>query len=574
MKSLHSKLSGIAPFIFFPLLIIFRKGKYTLYGCIFLVLLSLSSCYLNYYTTNTRSSVDANTMTRLKSENKYFIIHFFNSTYGLENMYMEGDTLHGKLVGLTNEHLKYLHPATVEKNRYKRADEAQALMEVHMYTNANNKPGDSIFAASLSSFNRSDIYEFNGAATRKNHILSTVGIVATVVGIASFITFAIAIASLGSGCNCPQVYLDNAGTYSFKGGLYSGAVYSTLERIDYLPLKEIPADAKSISFKISNAKNEEQFINNVHLIQVNHVPDVTILPDRHGNFFSYSSIASPLSVSTDGKNNLKNVLVKTDQVYYSFDNRANENGLSDLILTFNKPHNTDKAKLIIHGRNTYWGGLLHKEFISYFGDGFEKWREKQEKADPKELEKWQTDQALPLMVYIKTSTGWKFVDYYPLIGNTATRDMIMEINTEKIEEETIKLKIETAYRFWDLDFAGIDYSTNDNIINTIIEPDKAVASDSTDERTILRSSDHQYAHLTGDESIYFKYTVPVSPKNNLSSYFLVSSGYYHNLEQITGKTNFMELYKFQKKGAFDKFSREKYQQTLEVASMLNGTKKK
>jgi len=179
-----------------------------------------------------------------------------------------------------------------------------------------------------------------------------------------------------------------------------------------------------------------------------------------------------------------------------------------------------------------------------------------------------------LMVYIKTSTGWKFVDYYPLIGNTATRDMIMEINTEKIEEETIKLKIETAYRFWDLDFAGIDYSTNDNIIKTIIEPDKAVASDSTDERTILRSSDHQYAHLTGDESIYFKYTVPVSPKNNLSSYFLVSSGYYHNLEQITGKTNFMELYKFQKKGAFDKFSREKYQQTLEVASMLNGTKKK
>lgn len=571
MKSLHSKLSGIAPFIFFPILIICRKGKYTLYGCIFLVLLSLSSCYLNYYSTNTRASIDANTMTRLKSENKYFIIHFFNSTYGLEDMYVEGDTIHGKLVGLTNKHLKYLHPATVEKNRYKRADEAQTLMEVHLYTNANNKQGDSILSASLSSFNRSDVYEFNAAATRKNHVLSTVGIVATVVGVGLYIAIVV---TLATSCNCPQVYMNNAGNYNFVSGLYSGAVYSTLERVDYLPLKEIPADAKSISFKISNVKNEEQFINNVHLIQVNHLHGVNVLPDRHGNIFSYNSIASPLSASTGGKNNLKNILMKTDQVYYSFDNRANENGLSDLVLTFNKPRNTDKAKLIIHGRNTYWGGLLHKEFISYFGDGFEKWREKQEKADPKELEKWQTDQALPLMVYIKTSTGWKFVDYFPLIGNTATRDMIMEINTKEIKEDTIELKIETAYRFWDLDFAGIDYSSNDNITKTIMEPDKAVASDSTDERAILRSSDHQYAHLTGDKSIYFKYAVPVAVKNNLSSYFLVSSGYYHNLEQITGKTNFTELYKFQKKGAFDKFSREKYQQTLEIASILNGTKKK
>ena len=116
---------------------------------------------------------------------------------------------------------------------------------------------------------------------------------------------------------------------------------------------------------------------------------------------------------------------QTDGQYYSFDNAANKDGFSDVVLTFDKPQTADKAKLVIHARNTYWGGLLHKDFINLFGDSFEQWRAKQEQVDPKELEKWQTDQALPLMVYVKTAGGWKFVDYFQLVGNTATRDMIM-----------------------------------------------------------------------------------------------------------------------------------------------------
>lgn len=434
-------------------------------------------------------------------------------------------------------------------------------MEVHLYTNERLK-NDSILSVSLSSFNKADIYELNKSATTSNHILSTVGVVVTTVIVGGFIALAVA-------CSCPQVYINNNGQYNFKSGLYSGAVYSNLERMDYLPLTGISADAKDISLKIANTKNEEQFINKVQLMQVTHLQDINVLPDRHGNILSYSNAASPLSAS-GGMSDIKNVLIKTDESYYSFDSRKNEDGFSDVILTFNKPENTDNAKLIIHGRNTYWGGLLYKEFINLFGDNFEKFKEKQEKADRKKLEKWQTDQALPLMVYLKTSTGWKFVDYFPLIGNTATRDMIMEINTNGIKQDKIELKLETAYRFWDLDFAGIDYSANNNFKTTIIEPDEAIASDSTDQKVTLRSSDNQYAHLTGDESIYFKYAVPQSSKTNISSYFLASGGYYHNLERITGKTDYRELYKFKKRGAFDQFSREKYQQAQDVAEIMNG----
>src|SRR5258705_13677731 len=103
MKSLHSKLSGIAPFFFFPLLIIFRKRKKAVYACVFLMLITFSSCYLNFYRTNTKPSIDEAAVLKLRSENKYFIVHFANSTNGLEQVYLNGDTLHGKLVVLPVE---------------------------------------------------------------------------------------------------------------------------------------------------------------------------------------------------------------------------------------------------------------------------------------------------------------------------------------------------------------------------------------------------------------------------------------------------------------------------------------
>ncbi len=559
MKSLHSKLHGTSPFFFLPLLFIFFSRRKVVYVFMFLLVMGLSSCFLSFYRTNTKSSIDTAKVDSLRFGNKYFIIHFPSINKGLERVSVTGDSIAGKLVTLTPEHSKNLNPNPKDKsNRIKAKYKNSTLMEVHLYTNSALQNGDSMFSAPLSSFNRADVYQLNKSATSINHVLSTIG-----VAIGGF--YVIGAIALVVACNCPQVYVDNNGSYNFASGLYSGAVYSTLERMDYLPLTSVPANAQDISFRISNGKNEEQFINQVQLVQVNHLPNVKVLPDRHGNMLSYENIASPLRASTDKDDDIKNLLVRTDNKYYSFDNNANKEGFSDVILSFDNPTGADKAKFIIHARNTYWGGLLHKEFINLFGDSFDKWKAKQEKADPVKLQKWQTDQALPLMVYIKTATGWRFVDYFPLIGNTASRDMIMEINTADVKPKNIELKLETTYRFWDLDFAGIDYTTDQSFTKNIIKPLSATKTDGTDQEEILINNDKDYTHLKDDESISFKYSVPATTAKTVSSYFLASGGYYHNLEHITGKTNYSKLYKFRKKGSFDKFSRERYQELQNVA---------
>ena len=561
MKTQHTALPGNA-----------LKTR-AIYLLAFLSSVALSGCYLNFYRPNTKSTLDSGTAQKLQSVNKYFIVHFQNGIKGLENVAINGDTLNGILVKLPEEHSKYLVPVSEKKNRVKQKDKHDALMEVHLYSMQKPDAADTVFSALLSSFTRADVYELNRSATTYNHVMSTVGIVASVAMIAGIIAAAtytppVYTPPTVDPCNCPQVYVKNNDQYDFKSGLYSGAVYSTLERMDYLPLTNIPVSENNISFKIANAQNEEQFINQVRLLQVNHPAETKVLPDRHGNILSFQNTIAPLAASAEKSNDVKNLLAQTDQQYYSFDNNANEDGFSDIKLTFNKPADTDKAKLIIHARNSYWGGLLHKEFIGLFGDNFEKWRTKQEQADAKDPAKWQTDQAMPLMVYLKTSTGWKFIDYFPLIGNTASRDMIMEINTTGITTDQIEIKLETAYRFWDLDFAGIDYSTNQQFETVVIEPSQAVKTDGEDQKEILLQSDKQYSHLTGDQSVSFQYTITTAAANNVSSYFLVSGGYYHSLETISGKTNYKELYKFRNKGAYDKFSRVKYQEAQDITAAL------
>jgi len=563
MKSLHSKLAGVAPFIFFPLIIILRKKRNAVYAFALLIMISFSSCFLTFYRTNSKPSIDSATASKLRSEKKHFIIHFSNTEKGFEDAYVSNDSLFGKIVPIPPSQTRYLHPKSgSNKNAVRHKYKDSTLMQVHLYINTALSENDSVFAASVSSFYRVDVYELNKGATTANHIVSVVGIVAATLLAAAFIGFLIE-------CNCPQLYMENNGVYSFTSGLYSGAVYSTLERTDYLPLNTVPFDAKDISFKIANGKNEEQFINKVELMQVNHSKDINVLTDRHGNIFTYQKTVEPSSALTGGQNDMKGILKQTDEHYYSFNNDANEDGFSDVRLTFDKPANADHAKLIIHARNTYWGGLMHKEFVSYFGDDFEKWRAKQEQADPKDLEKWQTDQALPLMVYVKTNNGWKFVDYYQLVGNTASRDMIMKVDTKNIPGNSIKIKLETAYRFWDLDFAGIDYSDDQNFTIAVIEPAQVLKSDSTDASGDLKTDDKQYAHLQNDQFISFRYSPPQPAANTVASYFLVSGGYYHSIEQVTGKVNYNELFKFKNHGYFDKFSREKYKEVQDIADVLN-----
>ena len=564
-------------FFFFPILWLVGKGRIAK-AIIIVSLFALAGCFQYYYKTNTKSRVEAAFIQQLQAANKYFIIHFRDSAVALTHVSASNEKIEGDMVSLMPEHEKYLNPdkltttsqTTVfspKKTHYrvKAKDRMFTFMEVHLYADEDIQKDRAQLSLPLSSLKRIDVYELDRQATTANHVLSIVGGALVVGSAAVLIAFAIA-------CNCPQVYVGNNGDYQFISGVYSGAVYSSLERTDYLPLIPLNNFENTCDLKVRNVKDEEQFINGIQLLQVSHTPGTKILVDRHGNVFSYKETTAPVSARINRKIDVTDQIAAVDHDAYSFDSEKDKNGLSSVELTFSKPSGIKKAKLLVHAGNSSWSGYLYHSFAALFGSSYEKWKSEKDKSDPKEMEKWQTDQGLPLMVYIEKNGKWEFVDYFAHTGNTASRDMIMELDVADIKSSEVKIKLETVYQFWNLDFAAIDFSDNDRLQSHVLNPVKAIRTDGSDQTGNLAFVDKNYTYLKPEEEITLKFDRVSSNPEVVNSYFLLSTGYYHSIKKYEGAAKISTLMQFKNKNAFDDYSRDKFleiQKTLDRYAVKN-----
>ena len=550
MKPIINRLSGISVFIFFPILFLIRKKVIRTTLIFFIGVAILTGCFQHYFRTHTQNTADAATIKKLMNLNKYFIIHFNNRIGGLEKLTVSNDKLEGDLVPLPVEHSAYTDPNTDGPNRVKRVDKPTTLTEVHFYINEEIKPDEKNISIPFSSLARIDVYEFDPKTTSTNHILSWIGVSLGSLYALTTIAFLIA-------CNCPQVYVDNGNGYEFISGVYSGAVYSSMERTDYLPLPMMKAD-KTFKLKIANVKNEEQYINRMQLMQVSHRPGIEVLADRHGSVFTYNNPEAPVAAVINNTVDIKKQLAVKDNESYTFDSDEGEKGFSSTILTFKKPGNAKKAKLIVHGGNSLWSGYLYHSFAQMFGEKYDAWRMQKDKSDPKEMEQWQKDQSLPLMVYVEKNGHWELADYFAHTGNTATRDMIMELDVTNTGNDQLRIKLETVYQFWNIDFAGIDYSENEPSVISFINASAAVKSGNQDQKNALKEADNSYCHLLDDEEISLEFVMPDMVDKNSNSFFLISTGYYHNVQKYGGAADLKTLNQFKEKGSFDSYSRQKF----------------
>jgi len=567
MKPIISRLNSHAGMAIFPILFIWKKKKYRTLFLFSVITIFLTGCFHHFFRTGTLKGIDAATIQRLQSEQKYFILHANDRVMEMNNVKVGKDKIDADLTMLPQGHLHYLNPKIEKANQVKAKDKPMVLIEVHLYYTGNIDSTQSHFSTSLSKFNRVDVYEFDPKTTTFNHIMSVVGIIAgilTVVGIIALIAFAIA-------CNCPQVYVDNGNNYEFVSGVYSGSIYASMERSDYLPLPSLKT-GNEFKLKIANVKNEEQYINRMQLMKINHRPGINVLVDRHGNIFTYNDPQAPITAYFNNSADIKKIIAAKDNESYSFNSESNENGFSSATLSFKKPADAKKAKLIVHGGNSLWSGYIYHRFAEMFGNKYETWRNQKDKSDPKEMEKWQKDQSLPLMVCVDKKGRWEPVDYFAHTGNTATRDMIMEIDISNTVGEEIKIKLETVYQFWNIDYAAMDFSANETTGISYINASTAFKTGNMDQKETLKEKDAAYCRLSADEEVSLEFTLPDEKGNNETSLFLISTGYYHNIQKYEGTPDLKTLNSFKTKGSFDVYSRKQFsiiQESLVKASTIN-----
>ncbi len=518
--------------------------------CIILIslILTTGSCY---YLKATRSSgPPLDEIQRLQAENKFFILHLGDKTWHLTDITISEGKLSGTVSSLLG-HQMYKKVTTDEPVRYRKSKvyyESEALHEVHVYATSMERTDNVKVIIPNEAIRKIEVYDKAVGTTVASWVLSGTGMAATAWGGVMLVALA---------TSCPFVFINEGENYTLAGEIFSGAVQPGLERDDYLPLPGITPTGNAYCVKLTNLISEVQFVNLAELIIIDHPSDMTVLADKYGKLFYVCDPIPPVGAYSRDNTSILPLIVHKDSLsYLGNESQASGNSIEEIILQFRKPEGAESAKLIIRAKNSIWLDGLISEIHRLFGERYNAYSIKQEKASGDKLRKWALDQKMPLSVYIEKNNRWEFVDCFNIAGPIALKDDILSLDLGGISSDTIKIKLETGFLFWELDYAGVDFSNNIPVHNITSLITSAIDNTNSDVKSQMLKSDSEYYILDekGDEALLV-FDNP-EQKEICRTIYLHSRGYYKIKREQSGEPDKKKLRTFLKPGSVPEFSRE------------------
>jgi hypothetical protein len=513
-----------------------------------IILICSGGC--NYYRIHRTVQPEIYESGTIPSEGKYVILHCNENVYHLTGFSLVGDTLKGIITPLEGHEL-YKKADPNHPNRYRqnsKRDESGVLNEVHIYTYVMVETDSQRVSVPLKSINKIDVNEKDTGATVASWTFSIIGAVTATAAIVTVIVFL-------TKESCPFVYPYNGTDYTLAGEIFSGAVRPGLERDDYLFLPSIKECDGSYQLKITNEVKEVQFVNYAGLVIFDSNPGCSVLIDKNGNPYSFCKPVSPLYARSICNSDILPLVIKKDSLSY-LGNETDKTNHEEIIMKFIRPHDAKSARLIIRAKNSFWLDGLIFRVNKLFGERYETYSAKQDKAPGEKLRKWQADQHMPLSVFIEKDGKWQFADYFNLAGPMALKDDILPLDLDGIESDTVTIRLSTGFLFWELDYAAMDFGAGDNVSVTELSLEKAIDNAGADVKELMRTKDNSYYVLenTGDGAI-LSFNAPVH-NTGKRSVFLHTRGYYKILMNQTGPPDKKTLRAFRKPDRLPLFSKE------------------
>jgi len=511
----------------------------------------MQACY--YYKAVQTNQPPESVIPALQAERNYFILHSGENVKHLYGITLDSNEIKGTIEDLSG-HTYYKATNTEKQNRYrnnKNLNESEVTDEVHIYADGLYLAANSI-AIPLDSIKKIEVYDPATGATIASWVFSGLGLMAGVAGIVLIIL-------LLTKSSCPFVYSYDGQGYAFTGEIFSGATQPGFEREDFLLLPGLTDRGGIYKLKISNKVHEIQHVDLTELLIADHPRDLTVLTDKYGTIHTSGEMTSPVEALNSRGIDILSLLSSKDSLFYSGDEKTPDNkGIEEVILKFPKPASADSAKLIIKAKNDFWLEIVIAKFHALFGDGYDKFSEKQERAPGAELRQWMSDQHIPLSVYLEKNGAWEFVDYFNIAGPMAFKDDILAFGLDGVNTDTVKVKLDFGFLFWDIDYAAIDYSSNVPV-NVFKCPVKsAIDENGADKLNLLTGADRNYydQEQVGNE-VTLSFDKPALTDES-RTILLHTSGYYKILRDLQGKPQIKTLKTFRNPGRFPAYSMEMF----------------
>jgi hypothetical protein len=508
------------------------------------------SRYYKAITTNAKNNPDKS-LDSLKNQNRYFILRTPSQAYFMRNIILSEDrkSITCTLDDVLIEHQNYLYKG---KGNMKYKD-AFVLSEVHMYITNDTLLSKGSYTLSLDQIQKIEVIEKDKKRTTNSYVIGALGFTIGAIAVAGII-----IVATKSSCPFISAYTNNE--FVLQGEIYGGAIYPQLARDDYMPLRMNPTADNTLQLKISNELQEQQYTDFADLMVVTHSENTKILSDEKGKLYGIADPQSPIAAWTgNNKDAIAPLLKKDDNTLLHFDDTLATDANNYVITKFNKPAGIQNGKLILAIKNSYWLDYLYGEMAKSFGSYYNTYMKKQYKKPVSTLLQWAKDQKIPLEVSVKTKTGWQKITDLTTIGPLATREIVVPLDLKNIEGTSVEVRLSSGFMFWEIDYAAIDFSDDNNFSVETISP--SVATDETGKNVL--------PELNKKDGIYLEQPVPGNcvtleykglPKrpNTLQTYFLHTKGYYTHVRDLKGSPNVAFLKQFKKPGGLPAYSLELY----------------
>ena len=528
------------------MLTIFRKRRVSqiiswIVLCTFLNL--INGCGF-YYKVNKTKAPPESSIIKYQNDKKFIILHKGLSAWHFTNIVVGQDSVHGtisKLVG----HQWYKTTDPIGTNRYQADDRSEILNEVHIYTLDFRMQADSTAVSVPSNAIREiDIYDPASGMTAASWILPPIGAIALVLIIVAM-----------TKSSCPFIYTTDGTSSEFVGEIYSGAIYPSLERDDYLILPEKRYGQEEYNIRMTNEVHEIQNTNLIELNVFDHPKGINVYIDKYGNYQTTGKKQQPITATNLTGENILDLVRNEDTLSYVSSEPGKDMQIKDgIIMNFKRPTNALSAKIVVKAKTTFWLDYVFTRFHELFGKEYDCWVDKQTKVPPQKMKNWMIDQSIPLSLFVEKNGHWQFVDYYNIVGPMAAKEDILSFDISDIPSDIIKVKLEYGTLFWDIDYAAVDYTENVHINHRIAEFESALDNNDKDVKNLLAASDLlYYVQPEVGDAVNMKFKIP-EKTDAVQTLIMHSKGHYKILLNMAGNQHKRELLTFRKKGHFPQFS--------------------
>ncbi|MEO0470527.1 MAG: hypothetical protein AAF206_12955 [Bacteroidota bacterium] len=340
---------------------------------------------------------------------------------------------------------------------------------------------------------------------------------------------------LAIACNCPRVYSFDKNGRQLQGSFISGAIAKSLEREDYLPLDLNLQPGEPIRLQIANELPEYEYINSVQLYKAKIADKETVGILTHSGLYAFEELIAPFSAKNILNQDVFAEVNTEDEKSFQFDEKTLLDSLNTLHLSFRKDQLGKKPVLVVKGRQTEWLEMVAEAFFGLLGNKFDKWTARMDKADPEKYAANASRRGISMNAWLKTNQGWEMIGTFHNAGVIKEKILGLPIDLSEVVGENIEIKLESAYRLWDINQVGI--SPNWREIDDFVPIPMISAINEKGEKIneLIHTHDEQYA-IQPDSGSFMDvlFTNDLEPGEKV---FLKGGGYYYHNRQLDQPIN-------------------------------------